>query len=116
MPLSSVAFPSACSAAHPKVRLEMDQGHISLQHTKPRLKMFLSSKASHVSDAGTNAEAPRQTHGRSHVSRFHETISVFCCRSNSSSRHPLDHRKETTATGSMGTSSNCVGTTFTDML
>lgn len=61
MSLSSVASPSACSAAQSKVRLEMDQGRISLQHAKPRLKIFLSSKSSQVSDAGTNAEAPRQT-------------------------------------------------------
>lgn len=31
------------------------------------------------------------------MSRFHETFSVFCCRNNSSRRHPLHHRKETAA-------------------
>ena len=74
------------------------QGHPSLQGAKPRLKRFHYSTASQVSAVGINSEAPRETQGRPRVSRIHEAFSVFCCRSNSSSRCPLDHRKETTAT------------------
>ena len=64
MPLSLVGsflFSELCSWEEETGK--WGKGHPSLQHAKPRLKRFLSSKASQVYAVGINSEAPRETQG-----------------------------------------------------
>lgn len=111
MPLGLVgSFPFSELCSWEEETGKWGKGHPSLQHAKPRLKRFLSSKASRVSAVGINSKASRETQGRPHLSRIHEAFSVSCCRSNSSSRCLLDHREETTTTRQHSTPTNCVGT------